>query len=147
MNRIKIDQFAHEVIAIMPFMIREFARREDNELTQGKISCPQMVTLDYVTRHDRATMSEIAKVLSIQTSSASVLIDRLIRKKMLTRSRDQKDRRVVWIHATAKARQVMKRIMDQKRQSIKGIFGSLSDRERQQYLAILLKIKAELSHE
>lgn len=147
MNQTKLDQFAHEVIAIMPLLIREFARREDNELTQGKISCPQMVTLDHVTRHDRTTMSEIAKVLAIQTSSASVLVDRLIRGKMLARSRDEKDRRVVWIRATPKARQVMKRIMNQKRQSIKGIFGGLSERERRQYLAILLKIKAKLLHE
>lgn len=147
MDRNKLNQFAHEVIAIMPFMIREFARREDNELTQGKISCPQMVTLDHVTRHTRTTMSEIAKVLSIQTSSASVLVDRLIRDKMLARSRDEKDRRVVWIRATPKARQVMKRIMNQKRQSVKSIFGSLSEKERRQYLTILLKIKAKLSHE
>ena len=141
----ELNQFSREVVEIMPFIVREFAKREDNELTRGKISCPQMVALDYVMRKSNVTTTEIAHVLSIQVSSASVLVDRLVGQKMLSRKHDKKDRRVVWVSATSRGRKVVSQIMEQKRESIKAIFGTLTSPERSQYLSMLKKIKASLA--
>ena len=139
-----IDQFSRQVVEIMPFMVREFAKRENHALSRGIISLPQMVTLDYVSRNAQVMMSEIARLLSINVSSASVLVDRLIRQKMLWRKQDRRDRRVIWIHVTPKGRQVVSDIRRQKCRTIKAIFGHLSDKERAQYLAVLLKVKSRL---
>ena len=89
-----------------------------------------------------ASNIEIANVLSIKTSSASVLVDRLIRQRMLKRRHDDKDRRVVWVTATPQGRKVVAQILRQKRRSIQEIFAPLSDRERQDYLSALLKVKS-----
>ncbi len=136
-----LNEFSRELSEIMPLMVREFARREDNDLMRGKISCPQMVTLEYVCRRPCATMTEVANLLGTKTSSASVLVDRLIRQRMLSKSRDKADRRVVWVSVTPKGRKVVGQIMDQKRRSIREIFAPLTDGERQQYLSVLKKLK------
>ncbi|HTL71556.1 MAG TPA: TolC family protein [Candidatus Eisenbacteria bacterium] len=143
-SKTELERFSREVIGAMPFLLREFAKREDNELSRGKISCPQMLALDYVSRHPRVRMTDIAQVLDVRTSSASVLVDRLIREKMLTRAHDDRDRRVVWVGATAKGRKVVSQILEQKRRSVKAVFGPLTARERAQYLAVLLKVKSIL---
>src|ERR1041385_6634325 len=101
-----LKSFSREVVEIMPQIYREFARREDNELMSGKISFPQMVTLQYVSRKSCVNMKCIANNLGIKMSSASTLVDRLIREKMLTRCHDLKDRRIVWIRLTAKGEKV-----------------------------------------
>ena len=145
MKKQSIDRFAAQVLEVMPFMVREFARREDNDLTQGKISCPQMVALHYTADHGEVKVSEIARILSINKSSASVLLDRLINQKLMNRRHDSKDRRVVWVGITAQGRKVVSQIMGQKRQSIKAIFGPLTVRERDQYLSVLLKVKKHLA--
>ena len=139
-----LNTFSKQVVEILPVFFREFAQREDNELTRGKISFPQMVALDFAARRPRATMTALADVLSIRMSSATVLIDRLVRQRMLERRRDEKDRRVVWVSATAKGRRVIAQIMDQKRRSVKDIFRHLTARERAHYLHALLKVNAYL---
>ena len=139
-----LNEFSRQVVEIMPLFVREFAKREDHDLMRGKISCPQMVTLDCVSRKKRVTTTDIAKILSIKTSSASVLVDRLIRQRLLQRKHDDKDRRVIWISPTPKGRKVVAQIIRQKRQSIKAIFGFLTKKERDQYLSVLLKVKAHL---
>ena len=145
MKNKSLEKFSRQVVEVMPLMVREFAKREDNHLTRGKISCPQMVTLDYVSHHERVKMTDIARILSIRTSSASVLVDRLVRQRMLRREHDRNDRRVVWARATARGRKVVSQIVQQKRRSIKAIFGPLTAKERSSYLAVLLKVKARLS--
>jgi MarR family transcriptional regulator, organic hydroperoxide resistance regulator len=142
-----IDQFSRQVVEIMPLLVREFAKREDNELTRGAISCPQMVTLDYAMHRKRVKITDIARILDIRASSASTLVDRLIRQKMIARQRDAKDRRVVWITATAKGRKVVRQILAQKRQSVKAIFGRLTADEREKYLSVLLKVRDHLVSE
>jgi DNA-binding MarR family transcriptional regulator len=140
----ELEKFSQQVIEIMPFIVREFAKREDNDLTRGKISCSQMVALDYLLHHNRVPMAEMAKVLSIKTSSASILIDRLIREKMLKRERDNKDRRVVWVSITPKGKKVVKQILSQKKLALRDIFRPLTPAERQQYLSVLTKVKAHI---
>lgn len=147
MSHPKIKDFSRQVVEIMPVIYKEFARREDNELTQGKISCSQMVTLDYVLRTPRVVrMKDIAHNLGIQMSSATTLVDRLIREKMLERHHDQKDRRLVSVTITAYGRKVVKQILTQKRRSIQEIFSVLTDQERGRYLGILKKVYAHHSN-
>lgn len=139
-----LDTFSRQVVDVMPILVREFAKREDNELTRGKISCPQLVALEHVARQGAATVTEIAHILSVKPSSASVLLDRLFREKMLVRERDRKDRRLVWLKPTPRGRKVVSQIMTQKQRSIREIFSTLTARERAQYLQVLMKLKTKL---
>ncbi len=142
-----IEEFSRQVAEVMPLMLRAFARREDNDLVRGKISFPQMIALDLAAHKSRLKMCELAGALSIQMSSATVLVDRLVRQGMLKRERDDRDRRLVWVSATAKGKKIVGHIMEQKRLSIREIFGGLNAEERGQYLAILLKVRQNLASE
>lgn len=144
MKTASLDQFSDEVLDIMPVMFREFARREDNALVRGKISCPQMVALQFAGERSEVTVGEIARALSSEKSSASVLLERLVKQGMMKRRHDAKDRRLVWMSLTPKGRKVLDQILGQKRQSFKAIFGVLDARERAQYLSILRKVRSHL---
>ena len=143
-----LKNFSRQVVEIMPQVYREFARREDNQLMTGRISFPQMVTLQYVSRKSCVNMKCIANTLGSKMSSASTLVDRLIREKMLTRRHDMKDRRIVWISMTPRGSKVIGQILHQKQRSIREIFSVLTEKERQQYLQILNKVYVEhLKHD
>ena len=45
-----IKRFSAEVVETLPLMFREFSKREDNALTRGKISFPQMVALHFASQ-------------------------------------------------------------------------------------------------
>ncbi len=139
-----LHQFSREVTEIMPFLLREFVKREKNELATGRISFPQMVALDLLAQRTRVKMSEIAHALSVQLSTATPLVDRLIRAGMAARSRDDKDRRLVWVTVTTKGRKVLNNILREKQASIRAIFGALTEEERAQYLCVLKKVRCHL---
>lgn len=139
-----IQEFSRQVTEIMPFLLREFVKREKNELATGRISFPQMVALDLLAQRSKVKMSEIAHALSVQLSTATPLVDRLVRQGMAARSRDENDRRLVWVSATAKGRKVVANIIREKQNSIREIFGGLTDEERCQYLCVLKKVRCHL---
>ncbi|MBI2094891.1 MAG: TolC family protein [Candidatus Omnitrophica bacterium] len=139
-----LNRFSRQVVEIMPLIFREFVRREDNELTRGRISFPQMVALHHLARHEKSKMTDLARLLSVRLSTATVMVDRLVRAGMLRRRHDEDDRRVVWVRVTPKGKKAVGRILEQKRRSVRGIFGKLTGRERSQYLGILLKVKRGL---
>lgn len=141
----KIEAFSRQVVEILPVLMREIMKREDSPLTRGMISFPQMVALDYLSRHSKVKMSELSRALSVKMSSATSLADRLIAQKMLTREGDAKDRRIVWLKLTPKGRKAVQRILQQKSRAISEIFSVLTEGERTLYLRILLKIRAHLS--
>ncbi len=145
MKKLSLNKFADELMQIMPLMFREFARREDNALARGKISCPQMVAMGLAAERSEVTVGEIARVLSSEKSSVSVLLERLVREKLMRRRHDVKDRRLVWMSLTPKGRMVIDQIMQQKHTSMKAIFGKISPRERVQYLTILRKATGNLA--
>jgi DNA-binding MarR family transcriptional regulator len=137
--------FSREVVELLPILFREFARRENNALTRGKISFPQMLTLEVVCRQGRIKMSALASLLAVQMSSATVLADRLVKQGLLERRGDEKDRRVVWMLPTARGRRVIHQILAQKRRSVQAIFGMLGESEREAYLRVLRRVKHRLS--
>jgi DNA-binding MarR family transcriptional regulator len=139
-----LHKFSREVTEIMPFLLREFVKREKNELATGRISFPQMVALDLLSQRSKVKMSEIAHALSIQISTATPLVDRLTRQGMATRAHDEKDRRLVWVTITPKGRKVVGDIIREKQASIRAIFGALTDQERSQYLCTLKKVRCHL---
>ena len=146
-KRFGLGVFSRQVTEIMPLIIREFGKREDNALARGQITCPQMVTLHFLLRKPRATATEIAHLLGVKGSSASVLVDRLLRAGMIAKTRDEADRRVTWLRVTPKGRKVITQILTQKRRSVRAVFARLTDAERASYLSILKKIKAGIEKE
>ena len=143
-HQTSLHRFSREVTEIMPFLLREFVKREKNEFATGRISFPQMVALDLLAQRSRVKMTEIAHALSVQLSTATPLVDRLIREGMAARSRDDKDRRLVWVTPTAKGRKVLNNILREKQASIRAIFGALTEEERAQYLCVLKKVRCHL---
>ena len=126
MKKTSLNRFASQVVDVMPLMVREFAKREDNDFARGKISCPQMVALHHTAQRGRVTVSEISRILNISKSSASVLLDRLVRQKLMTRRQDDRDRRIVWVAVTGQGKKVVSQILSQKRRSVKAVFGPLT---------------------
>ena len=97
MKDLKLDNFAQEVASFLPGMMRVFTKTRKNDLTKGIISLPQLSILEYLSTCDKCIMSDVAKLLSVSMSAVTGLTDRMIKNKLITRTRCEKDRRVVFI--------------------------------------------------
>ncbi len=138
-------QHARKLMDLLPLLHRGLSRREDNLLTRGKISFPQLLAMEHLLRHGRCRMGELARVLSIRMASATGLVDRMMRSRFVNRFSDPQDRRVVRIGLTAKGQRVVKTIFSQKERIMSEVFMSISDRDADQYVRLFQKIVYVLS--
>jgi MarR family transcriptional regulator, organic hydroperoxide resistance regulator len=64
------------------------------------LTIPQIRTLMAVYINECCTMSELAKFTGYATSALTGIVDRMIKKKLVQRVRDENDRRIVNVVAT-----------------------------------------------
>ena len=136
----ELHRFSRRLVALFPALGRGIARHEHNDLSRGKITLPQVWTLDYLAHHDQAPMNTLAQALGISKPAATGLVDRLIAHGLAARTGDPQDRRVVRVAITPKGRRQLTNIWEQKRRVLATVFGKISARDRTHYLATLERV-------
>jgi DNA-binding MarR family transcriptional regulator len=145
MSHIPLSEFADKVNELMPAIAREFMRQQPPAFHKMRLTLPQFVILDYLSREGESKMSDLARAMNVSTAAMTGLIDRLVRERYVLRHSDPKDRRIVNIALTEKGQKIIKYMVQQKRQMIINVFGRISEAERNQYIKILTHIKEHIS--
>lgn len=144
-----MSEFADEVSDLMRVISKEFFRRQSSDFYRMKITLPQFVVLDALTRGGGSRMSDLAHTLNVTTAAITGIADRLVRGGYIVRVSDPEDRRIVKVKLTAKGMAIVERSIDQRKKMMIDIFGAISQEEREEYLKILTHIRdhiVEKSH-
>jgi MarR family transcriptional regulator, organic hydroperoxide resistance regulator len=114
------------------------------------ITGSQFFVLQKINSKGRMTVSEVADKLSVSLSAITALVDRLVQAGLVVRSRDEQDRRLVWLEATDKGREILGKCLESRRQVAVKYFGQLTETDLQKLLEIyekvLVSLKAEEKH-
>lgn len=106
--------------------LREFLRFAEEQARQEGIT-PQQYVLLVVTRghgsYPVVTIGDIAQALQVRQSSASLLVDRSVKRGLLDRREDPADRRRAIVQLTEEGQRILDVIMDANRREL----GSLRD--------------------
>lgn len=140
----KISEFAKEVVAITPSIHAAVLQRHPNVLSHGRVTIPQMFIMEALLSKKECNMTELAKMLGVTKSAVTGVIDRLIKERLVQRSRPERDRRVVKIHLTEKGAQLSKKLRDFQLRVIADLFSNINVNERTQYLHILQKVQKNI---
>lgn len=145
MKPLSLDDFGNRLTELFPKLMREIARYESNSLTEGVITVPQFWVLDFLKDRKSAQMNELAAYMKLKLSSATGLIDRMVKHQLVKRVRSQTDRRVVMISITSKGKKILQEMYKQKRKGIVRLFGRLGSEDRMQYMELIEKLVKDLS--
>jgi DNA-binding MarR family transcriptional regulator len=143
----QIQQFSQELMQSISYiqrLARIMLKKRSDVLLQGKVTMPQYLTLELLSNKGALKMNRIAKAFQISLPAATGLINRLVKMKLVKRSYDKNDRRVILIVLTPEGRRVTTQTKIARRKVIEEMFGCLSDQERQTYLNIIRKVKKTL---
>jgi DNA-binding MarR family transcriptional regulator len=69
----------------------------------GELSMSQFHVIMAIQRHGEVTITKLSKILGVSPPSASVMVDRLAERGILTRERSHKDRRKVVVRISPEA--------------------------------------------
>ena len=85
-------------------------------------------------------MNDIAKILKVSLPAATGLINRMVKSKMVQRTDDPNDRRVIYIEIVSAGKNSLERVRRQRREAVAKLFATLTEKERKTYLALLKKL-------
>ncbi|MDD5399230.1 MAG: MarR family winged helix-turn-helix transcriptional regulator, partial [Dehalococcoidia bacterium] len=84
--------------------------------------------------------TEISHVIPIETHSTSQLIDRLHKRKFVSRRRSQNDRRAVEVELTEQGLEMVVGALPNIAKVMRDVFSGLPEKEREQLVELLRKI-------
>lgn len=128
MNLAKIRQFRS--------VMRQFERvanLQQKSCCSG-VTLAQCLVLLEVEEHRQLTVGSLAARLRLDDSTLSRTIDGLVRKELLDRRRDERDRRVVWIRLTSEGRAICRAIHRDNDAHCRRVFGKIPPSRREAVL-------------
>lgn len=106
----------------------------------GSLSLQQLAVLNIVGDNEPCTMSEIAKKASLSLSSITIIVDKLVKDKLMKRIRSEEDRRVVRAALTTEGRKIYQVQIERVHKVIQRLFTILTSEEQEQLVKVLQKI-------
>lgn len=116
------------------------------ELDQ-EISKTELLSLLIVDRHGEVIMSQIADYIHVPLSTATGLVNRLVKDGFLQRERSEEDRRIVSIRLTEKGKNLVNSLKNTLESYLGRINSVLTDEERKILFEVFGKIIELLNRE
>ena len=129
-----------ELVSHMFIMGRLMRDKMHRRAANSQCTMLEFETLKFVKDAGRPHMREVAKAFHVTPPAATLMIDGLVRAKLLSRVLDPKDRRSVRVAVTPKGKQILERGINKKVSEMKKMFGALTPVERTHFVAALKKI-------
>lgn len=129
-----------ELVSHIFIMGRLMRDKMHKHIGTGQCTMMEFETLKYVKDARKPHMRDVAKNFHVTPPAATLMIDGLVKARLLTRILDPNDRRSVRVAITPKGRQLLDRGIAKKVNEMKKTFGVLTASERAQFIFIIKKI-------
>jgi DNA-binding MarR family transcriptional regulator len=93
------------------------------------ITNDQHYTLRYIYRIGTCTSTELAEAFEVKKSAITAIINRLTEKELIKRTRDENDRRVIYLTLTEKGSDLYKKTEEKIRKLVESIITSFEENE------------------
>ncbi len=142
MNNDNTNQLAEAMFQVFRLMKDEmsFAKNVTH------LSILQIHTLIFLSINKEVTMSDIAEYFHVELPSATSLLNKLCDQKLVRRSADENDRRLVKISLTNEGKTLLKLVMKERKIKLEKILSYLSPKERTDLLNILKILHTRLQN-
>lgn len=110
-----------------------------NEAERSGYTLTHFEVLMYVAERGPVTMKNIASWLHITPPSASALVDKLVRKKLLARVEKDSDRRTVHVMLGGEAHKLFESLHKKKITIFKNMFTKLNKSEKEELVYLIKK--------
>jgi DNA-binding MarR family transcriptional regulator len=100
------DDEVLEFVSAMRYCVKRSFHILHEHFKKYNLTIPQGQVLRVLNQKGPLSLAEVSKELDAKPSSMSGLIDRLVKAGMVTRKRDEEDRRIVWIDLSDKSKEI-----------------------------------------
>jgi DNA-binding MarR family transcriptional regulator len=124
--------------------VSQSVEKKAGSLVKGQIGSDltndQHFTLRYMNQVGTCTSSELAEVFDVQKSAITAIIQRLWEKGLIERTRDEKDRRVVYLTLTEKGKDLYSQCEERINHLVEGLITQFEQSEIKQFIQTFEKL-------
>jgi DNA-binding MarR family transcriptional regulator len=139
-NQTILARESAEYLEILADIFAEIVRRgttarevhKDSEITPALVQC-----LQYIYLHGPSPIRKIASGLSITIPAVSQLVDRLVRKNLVTREHCMEDRRLASVELTAEGRVIVEEVRSARTAWLRDILCKMPEDKRSELVESL----------
>ena len=131
-----------ESIPVVMHYIRKGIRRELGD----KASVPQIRSLSFIRRNPSTTLTTVSEYLAVSNATTSSIVDRLVKKGLVTRAEDPNERRCLQLSLTSKGQEEYKVVEELAISELTKVLTRLPD-EKVKQIQIGLRILKEAMEE
>ncbi|WP_207645800.1 MarR family winged helix-turn-helix transcriptional regulator [Geosporobacter ferrireducens] len=137
------DCCVEEVGDMIQRLVRVFQLIERDQIKIFGVTSTQCYCLLELLKVERLTMNEISHKMNLDTSTMTRVIDKLVRDQMISRERQEEDRRIVVLELTEKGKDVALQLNQSIRKYYKNIIQNLPEGQVENVLnAVFLLLNA-----
>ncbi|MFQ5835578.1 MAG: MarR family winged helix-turn-helix transcriptional regulator [bacterium] len=140
----KIKEYVNQMIALLPDLTKAFRTDEPQEVLHMDISFPEICVLRQLSSNEEPTMSELGRSISMDLSTLTRTVDKLVEKEFVVRKPDPEDRRMVRVATTTEGRKIISRFEEQRKKKIESILRQMTSQERRDLLNIFKTLHARI---
>jgi DNA-binding MarR family transcriptional regulator len=133
-----IEAIIHASRAMVGIAIRSLTDCGDGDA----VTLPQYRTLVVLSESGPRRLADLADALGVSPSTATRMCDRLVRKGLITRTRDELDRREVNLMVTADGRSTVMNVIDRRRSDVCALLTSIPRATRRELVDSLRLLSA-----
>jgi DNA-binding MarR family transcriptional regulator len=130
-------EHVNDLIGVIHRCMRRFF---ESQMKKYDITPPQFEVLVILWKDDGLVLSELGRRLSRDGPTITGIIDRMEKKELLARKRNTRDRRVIQVYLTEKARIIKDSLMQMQKEAGMNITGGFSDQDIQTLEELLHKV-------
>ena len=116
---------------------RVFRNELSDTLKEFDLSLPEWILLGTLFDQDNLRFLDIAKLLDIDPPFVTALVDKLVKKELVERAENEKDRRVKKILLTQKGRILIPEVEELLKKRVKKIYKNIPSQDLSIYMRIL----------
>ena len=132
-----IENCAEKLIFLIPAIFKAFRIKHPEKILNIDISVSELSVLRYLFFKTKPSMSEMGKDLSIELSTLTRIVDKLVKKNLVVREPDLKDRRVIRVVMSKEGRAIGEKFKQKGKEKAKSILMQMTLKERDTFLNLL----------
>ncbi len=130
----------NNVLLSLRKIIQSIALNSKSLFKRVGLTGPQLMVLREVTYSDEISVGEVAKAISLSQATVSGIMQRMEKKNLIIRRRDDVDRRRVMVKLTAAGYDLLKKAPPLMQEEFVSRFNGLSDWEQTMILSALQRL-------
>jgi len=111
----------------------------DRNHPYARLNVPDLVALDLIGRQETCIMSHVAHELGSPMSTVTSVVDRLVKKGLVSRERDASDKRSIRLVPTKLGRKLLAILGEEQRRSCEVVLAALKPKERDIFVSLIAR--------